>query len=74
MRSACHRPCVWNWMADCQISLSLSGVIRLNTSAARNEIAGMVPISARRSDPEDVENVVRTAKSVRVRDEHPERS
>ncbi len=53
-------------MADCQISsvyLALSG----NTLAARTKSV-MVPISEEEVTQEDVENVVHTAKSVRVRD------
>jgi hypothetical protein len=55
-------------MADCQISsvyLALSG----KHISCQNEI-GMVPISEEEVTQEDVENVVHTAKSVRVRDEH----
>lgn len=55
-------------MADCQISsvyLALSG----KHISCQNEI-GMVPISEEEVTLEDVENVVHTAKSVRVRDEH----
>lgn len=55
-------------MADCQISsvyLALSGK-HIN---CQNEI-GMVPISDEEVTSEDVESVVHTAKSVRVRDEH----
>lgn len=54
-------------MADCQISsvyLALSG----KHISCQNEI-GMVPISEEEVTQEDVENVVHTAKSVRVRDE-----
>ncbi|MXP67190.1 cell division protein FtsA [Pantoea sp. Aalb] len=55
-------------MADCQISsvyLALSG----KHISCQNEI-GIVPISEEEVIPDDVENVVHTAKSVRVRDEH----
>ncbi|MBX4180705.1 cell division protein FtsA [Sodalis sp. CWE] len=55
-------------MADCQISsvyLALSG----RHIDCQNEI-GIVPISEEEVTQEDVENVVHTAKSVRVRDEH----
>ena len=55
-------------MADCQISsvyLALSG----KHISCQNEI-GMVPISEEEVTQDDVENVVHTAKSVRVRDEH----
>ncbi|WP_367680225.1 cell division protein FtsA [Candidatus Fukatsuia anoeciicola] len=55
-------------MADCQISsvyLALSG----KHISCQNEI-GMVPILEEEVTQEDVENVVHTAKSVRVRDEH----
>ena len=55
-------------MADCQISsvyLALSG----KHISCQNEI-GMVPISEEEVTLDDVENVVHTAKSVRVRDEH----
>lgn len=55
-------------MAECQISsvyLALSGK-HIN---CQNEI-GMVPISDEEVTQEDVENVVYTAKSVRIRDEH----
>lgn len=56
-------------MADCQISsvyLALSG----KHISCQNEI-GMVPISEEEVTQDDVENVVHTAKSVRVRDEPP---
>lgn len=55
-------------MADCQISsvyLSLSG----KHIRCQNEI-GMVPIAEEEVRAEDVDNVVHTAKSVRVQDEH----
>ncbi|VAX76412.1 Cell division protein FtsA [Serratia symbiotica] len=55
-------------IADCQISsvyLALSG----NHISCQNEI-GIVPISEEEVTQEDVENVVHTAKSVRIRDEH----
>ncbi|AEI74867.1 Cell division protein ftsA [Candidatus Moranella endobia PCVAL] len=55
-------------MANCHISsvyLALSG----KQISCQNEI-GIVPISAAEVTQEDVENVVHTAKSVRVRDEH----
>ena len=55
-------------MADCQISsvyLSLSG----KHIRCQNEI-GMVPISEEEVSAEDVDNVVHTAKSVRIMDEH----
>ncbi|MFQ1041042.1 cell division protein FtsA [Gilliamella sp. CG16] len=55
-------------MADCQISsvyLSLSG----KHIRCQNEI-GMVPIADEEVTAEDVENVVHTAKSVRILDEH----
>ncbi|AIN47433.1 cell division protein FtsA [Candidatus Palibaumannia cicadellinicola] len=55
-------------MADCEISsvyLALSG----KHISCQNEI-GIVPISEEEVTQEDVENVVHTAKSVRVRDEH----
>ncbi len=55
-------------MADCQISsayLALSG----KHISCQNEI-GMVPISEEDVTQEDVDNVVHTAKSVRMRDEH----
>ncbi|UDG81393.1 Cell division protein FtsA [Candidatus Profftia lariciata] len=55
-------------MADCHISsvyLALSG----KHISCQNEI-GMVPIAEEEVTLEDVENVVHTAKSVRVRDEH----
>lgn len=55
-------------MAECQISsvyLALSG----KHISCQNEI-GMTPISEEEVTAEDVENVVHTAKSVRVRDEH----
>lgn len=49
--------------------ISLSGVIRQTHQLPEWEI-GMVPISEEEVTREDVENVVHTAKSVRVRDEH----
>ncbi|AKC60320.1 cell division protein FtsA [Blochmannia endosymbiont of Camponotus (Colobopsis) obliquus] len=55
-------------MADCQITsvyLALSG----KHIACQNEI-GIVPISNEEVTQEDIENVVHTAKSVRVCDEH----
>lgn len=55
-------------MADCKISsvyLALSG----KHISCQNEI-GIVPISEEEVTREDVVNVVHTAKSVRVRDEH----
>ncbi|AFP85686.1 cell division protein FtsA [secondary endosymbiont of Heteropsylla cubana] len=55
-------------MAECQISsvyLSLSG----KHISCQNEI-GMVPITDEEVTQEDIENVVHTAKSVRVCDEH----
>ncbi|QOI11263.1 cell division protein FtsA [Blochmannia endosymbiont of Colobopsis nipponica] len=55
-------------MADCQISsvyLALSG----KHITCQNEI-GIVPISEEEVTQEDVDNVVHTAKSVRVCDEH----
>ncbi|PLK58508.1 cell division protein FtsA [Candidatus Palibaumannia cicadellinicola] len=55
-------------MADCHISsvyLALSG----KHISCQNEI-GIVPLSEEEVTLEDVENVVHTAKSVRVRDEH----
>lgn len=55
-------------MADCQISsvyLALSG----KHISCQNEI-GMTPLSEEEVTQEDVESVVHTAKSVRVRDEH----
>lgn len=55
-------------MADCKISsvyLALSG----KHISCQNEI-GMVPISDEEVTPDDVENVVHTAKSVRIREEH----
>lgn len=55
-------------MADCQILsvyLSLSG----QQISCQNEI-GMVPIAEDEVTQEDTENVVHTAKSVRMRDEH----
>lgn len=55
-------------MADCQISsvyLALSG----KHISCQNEI-GIVPISEEEVTQEDVDNVMHTAKSVRVRDEH----
>lgn len=55
-------------MADCQISsiyLALSG----KHISCQNEI-GMVPVSDEEVTAGDVESVVHTAKSVRVRDEH----
>ncbi len=55
-------------MADCHISsvyLALSG----QHVSCQNEI-GIVPISEEEVTHEDVENVVHTAKSVRIRDEH----
>ncbi|CUR53654.1 Cell division protein FtsA [Serratia symbiotica] len=55
-------------MADCQISsvyLSLSG----KHIHCQNEI-GIAPISEETVTKEDVENVVHTAKSVRIHDEH----
>lgn len=55
-------------MADCHISsvyLSLSG----KDVSCQNEI-GIVPIAEEEVTQEDVENVVHTAKSVRVRDEY----
>jgi cell division protein FtsA len=55
-------------MADCQIGsvfLSLSGKhIRCQTEK------GMVPISDKEVTPEDVENVIHTAKSVKITNEH----
>jgi len=56
------------FMADCQVSsvyLSLSG----KHIRCQNEI-GMVPISEEEVIPDDVENVIHTAKSVRILDEH----
>ncbi|WMY97267.1 MAG: cell division protein FtsA [Arsenophonus sp.] len=55
-------------MADCQITsvyLALSG----KHIRCQNEI-GMVPISEEEVTQDDVDNVVHTAKSVKVRDEH----
>ncbi len=55
-------------MADCQITsvyLSLSG----KHIGCRNEI-GMVPISDEEVTADDVDNVIHTAKSVRLSDEH----
>ncbi len=56
------------FMADCQISsvlLSLSGKhIRCQTEK------GMVPISDKEVTTEDVENVIHTAKSVKITNEH----
>ncbi|AMA65106.1 Cell division protein FtsA [Candidatus Arsenophonus lipoptenae] len=55
-------------MADCQISsvyLALSG----KHISCQNEI-GMVPISEDEVTQDDVDSVVHTAKSVKVRDEH----
>ncbi|MFP3013725.1 MAG: cell division protein FtsA [Arsenophonus sp. NC-QC1-MAG3] len=55
-------------MADCQISsvyLALSG----KHVSCQNEI-GMVPISEDEVTQDDVDSVVHTAKSVRIRDEH----
>ncbi|MFP3014390.1 MAG: cell division protein FtsA [Arsenophonus sp.] len=55
-------------IADCRISsvyLAISG----NHINCQNEI-GMVPISEDEVTQDDVDNVVHTAKSVRVRDEH----
>lgn len=55
-------------MADCQISsvyLALSG----KHISCQNEI-GIVPISEEDVTQEDIENVVHTAKSVRIRDEY----
>ncbi|VFP79847.1 cell division protein FtsA [Candidatus Erwinia haradaeae] len=55
-------------MADCQIEsvyLALSG----KHISCQNEI-GMVPISEEEVMQEDVDTVIHTAKSVRVRDEH----
>ncbi len=55
-------------MADCQISsvfLSLSGKhIRCQTEK------GMVPISDKEVTQDDVDNVIHTAKSVKISDEH----
>ncbi|GAL06480.1 cell division protein FtsA [Photobacterium aphoticum] len=55
-------------MADCQISsvfLSLSGKhIRCQTEE------GMVPISDKEVTQDDVDNVIHTAKSVKISDEH----
>jgi len=55
-------------MADCQISsvyLALSG----KHISCQNEI-GMVPISEEEVTRDDVDNVVHTAKSVKIKDEH----
>lgn len=55
-------------MAECQISsvyLSLSG----KHISCQNEI-GIVPIAESEVTPDDVDSVIHTAKSVRVRDEH----
>ncbi|MCE2572064.1 cell division protein FtsA [Motilimonas eburnea] len=55
-------------MADCQITSVYLGISGKHISC-QNEI-GMVPISDEEVTQDDVDNVIHTAKSVRIRDEH----
>lgn len=66
MRTARHRSGrADGGLPDLSVYLALSG----KHISCQNEI-GMVPISEEEVTQDDVENVVHTAKSVRVRDEH----
>ncbi len=55
-------------MADCQVSSVYLGISGKHISC-QNEI-GMVPISEEEVTQDDVDNVIHTAKSVKIKDEH----